>query len=229
MAERPFALLADDMGLGKTAQAILAADMVNAQRILIICPAVARLNWKREFHEFSIFDRDFVVCLRTMDRPGQSSVVSYDYAVANHSWLISMQWDLVIVDESHFLKEPTSKRTRVIYGIDGIIRKTKRLWCLSGTPAPNHAGELWPMLFTFGATRLSYEQWVKKFCNHRTVWYGNKPQLKIYGTQDGNAPLLKHILKNYTEGTRQNASVTSGKGWPAMAQAMTGGTEMGIS
>lgn len=194
LASRRFALLADDMGLGKTAQAILAADKINAQRILVICPAVARVNWKREFYEFSIYDRDFSICFGASDWPTSNSIVSYDYATEHHTRLIEMSWDLIIIDESHFIKEPEAKRTVRIYGKEGIIRKTQRLWCLSGTPAPNHAGELWPMLFTFGVTRLGYQQWIDKFCNQRTRWIRSKPITQIFGTQDRSVPLLRSIL-----------------------------------
>lgn len=198
LAKRNFALLADEMGLGKTAQAIIAADMIGAQRILVICPAVARVNWKREFYEFSIFDRDFTVCFGNGDRPAHNTIVSYEYATENYSRLMEMQWDLIIIDESHFIKEPTSKRTIAIYGKNGIIRATKRLWALSGTPAPNHAGELWPIVFTFGFTNLSYEDWVRKFCKHRTEYYYGKERVRIWGTLDSAAPLLRHILSKFS-------------------------------
>lgn len=194
LASKRFALLADDMGLGKTAQTILAADMIGAFKILVICPAVARVNWKREFNEFSIYDRDFVVCFGAQDRPGVCSVVSYDYATEHHSRLIQMQWDLIVCDESHFIKEPEAKRTVRIYGKDGIIRYTKRLWALSGTPAPNHAGELWPMLFTFGVTNLVYDKYVEKFCNGRVVYYGGRPKYQISGTKKRAIPELKALL-----------------------------------
>lgn len=194
LASKRFALLADDMGLGKTAQTVLAADMVRANKILVICPAVARVNWKREFNEFSIYDREFVVCYGSADWPGVCSVVSYDYATEHHSRLIQMQWDLIIIDESHFVKEPEAKRTVRIYGKDGIIRKTQRFWALSGTPAPNHAGELWPMLFTFGVTNLAYDKYVEKFCNGRVVYYGGKPKLKVLGTKKKAIPEIKAML-----------------------------------
>lgn len=182
------------MGLGKTAQAVLAADMVRANRILVICPAVARVNWKREFYEFSIFDRDFTVCFGTEDWPRVCSIVSYDYATEHHSRLIQMQWDLVICDESHFIKEPEAKRTIRIYGKSGIIRHTKRFWNLSGTPAPNHAGELWPMLYTFGLTKLDYNDWINKFCNVRDRYFYGKQVKQVFGTRKDATPLLRSIL-----------------------------------
>jgi SNF2 family DNA or RNA helicase len=46
-------LLADEMGLGKSAQAIVACDQLGLKRILVLCPAVARINWTREWSKFS--------------------------------------------------------------------------------------------------------------------------------------------------------------------------------
>ncbi|MEL7079533.1 MAG: SNF2-related protein, partial [Cyanobacteria bacterium J06582_2] len=45
-------LLADEMGLGKSCQAVIAADMVGARNILVLCPAAVRINWQREFERF---------------------------------------------------------------------------------------------------------------------------------------------------------------------------------
>ena len=44
---KQYAILADDMGLGKSAQAITASR--DFDRILVVCPAIARENWAREF------------------------------------------------------------------------------------------------------------------------------------------------------------------------------------
>ncbi|MBF0246068.1 MAG: hypothetical protein HQL31_12495, partial [Planctomycetes bacterium] len=46
------ALIGDEMGVGKTAQAIAAAEAVDAPRILIVCPANARYVWEREIKEW---------------------------------------------------------------------------------------------------------------------------------------------------------------------------------
>ena len=41
-------ILADDMGLGKTTSTIIAALESGAKKVLIICPATLKINWKRE-------------------------------------------------------------------------------------------------------------------------------------------------------------------------------------
>src|SRR5262245_30577713 len=48
LADRRYAGLFDEMGVGKTAQAVMAADMIGAQKILVIAPKIALVNWQRE-------------------------------------------------------------------------------------------------------------------------------------------------------------------------------------
>lgn len=186
--------MADQPGVGKTAQAIAASDIINAQSILVICPAVARVNWRREFAEWSLFSPDFKVCFSFTDYPTNFSIVSYDYATENADLLRKRKWDLVICDESQFIKEPTAKRTVNIYGKNGIIRSAKRLWGLSGTPAPNHIAELWPMLFTFNATTLDYDKFIGEFCDTRPTFYGGKRKDKVVGTKKSKIPEIKAML-----------------------------------
>lgn len=196
LASMTHALLADDMGLGKTCQAILAADIIGARKILIICPAVARVNWKREFAMWSIYSADFTVCESKNDYPTDRTIVSYDYATNYVERLTEREsyWDLVINDESHFIKEPSANRTRAIYGKEGIVRKARRMWNLSGTPAPNNAAELWAMLFTFGVTPLTYDQFIDKFCTTRTAFYRGRSHLQVTGTKPEALPELKALL-----------------------------------
>lgn len=194
LANKKLALLGDEAGVGKTAQAILAADTVNARNILIICPAVARVNWQREFSEWSVFSPTFTICESSKDVPTNKTICSYDYATENTEKLNAIKWDLVIGDESHLIKEPTAKRTKAIYGSEGIIRNTDFFWCLSGTPAPNNASELWPMLYTFGATPLKYEEFIEEYCDTRPTYYHGIRREKVIGTKKTKIPEIKKIL-----------------------------------
>lgn len=170
LAGRAHALLADDMGLGKSAQAITACEEVKAGKVLIVCPAAARVNWRREFEMFSPNLRPVVVENARSDfKTTDSLIVSYDL-IAKHPNLGS--FDVVIIDESHFIKGIETKRTQAILGSAGTIHRTKYFWALSGTPAPNHIGELWPLLFTVGATPLTYSKFVSKFCNSYMYHHG---------------------------------------------------------
>lgn len=192
LSEKTFALLADEMGLGKSAQAITAADLIGAKRIAVFCPAIARYNWQKEFALFSKTKRHFDLCFTKSHKPSQigSLICSYDLA---HSFdpVDFGFFDVLILDEVHYLKSVTTKRTAAIFGRKGFSRYAKRIWALSGTPAPNHAGELWPMLYTFGSVAQTYDEFIKRYCvTFRTTW-----GTQIAGTRADTTPELRQRLE----------------------------------
>lgn len=133
-------LLADEPGLGKTAQAIAAAKILRSPYTLVICPASVVENWKREIKRF------WPEC------PAWN-VISYDRAARDHK---KVDWagsgaGVLIVDEAHYLKSRTAKRTKAVFGdkcdgVDGYIERIDHVFLLTGTPMPNNPSELWPML-----------------------------------------------------------------------------------
>jgi SWI/SNF-related matrix-associated actin-dependent regulator 1 of chromatin subfamily A len=138
LASRTAAYLADDMGLGKSAQAISACDTVRARNVLVLCPASVCENWRREFRKFSYTDIHPVV-------------YSYNSAQRKELQFWADDWDVLICDEAHYLKNAKAKRTQMVFGkkcdgSDGIVNRAKRVILLSGTPMPNDPSELWPML-----------------------------------------------------------------------------------
>lgn len=139
LAEKGRGLLADEPGLGKTAQALEAAWLLGARRILVICPASVVDNWSREWHEF-IGEAAF-----------PPSVYSYDRALRSQDVINSQEWDCLVLDEAHYLKNPKAKRTQMVFGekcdgVGGLVDKCRNVFALTGTPAPNNALELWPLM-----------------------------------------------------------------------------------
>lgn len=196
LATKRFALLADEMGVGKTAQVIRAADNIKAERILVLCPAIARINWQREFSRFSTQQRSSYVVMDSKPSAKHSKLIicSYDLAANFHKnntdWLSSDSLDLLVLDEAHYLKGVETLRTKAVYGRTGLIRRAKKCWALTGTPMPNHPGELWPILYTFGATTLSYDAFVSRYCNG----YEGPRGFKITGARSQHIPELRQVL-----------------------------------
>lgn len=195
LAGKNYALLADDMGVGKTAQAILACDLIHAKKILVICPAVARINWFREFDMWSLYGNEgFQILESGSDWPQSDKLIcSFDYAT-EYAARLKREYETIIIDECHNIKEPEALRTVAIYGKEGLIRHSKRMWLLSGSPAPNNYAELWPMAFTFGLTKLSYNEFIKRYCNYKMAWHGGKPKLQIIGSKDHMASEITEML-----------------------------------
>lgn len=153
---KKYAGLFDDCGLGKTPQSLVAARKINAKYILIVCPAVARFNWDREIRQWlSETASTSVLTSKIKDLPCSDIViVSHDLLTdkQTHETLLTRDWDLLIIDEAHFLKSKSAKRTKAVYGAKcdlsgkSIAARASRVWILTGTPAPNHTGELWTHL-----------------------------------------------------------------------------------
>lgn len=187
LTQAKFRLLADEMRLGKTAQTIAAADAIGARRILVLCPAVARVNWLREFDKFSTVKRKATAIeSKLWPESGQylPDVVacSYDLLQDENTWaaLRAAKWDILVLDECHYLKSIDAQRAAAVLGKEGLIHVAARTWFLSGTPAPNHPGELWTMLYVAGVTKLTYDAFVKQYCKGYQSPYG----FKITGGQN---------------------------------------------
>lgn len=189
------ALLADEMGLGKSAQAILASDIIAAQQILVVCPAALRVNWDREFRKFSPVNRPSTIIQSSREAPGEGlNIISYDLLSSNEklrTTLKSRLWDVLILDEAHYLKERAAKRTKSCYGHNkhpGLVHAAKRVWRLTGTPMPNNASELYTHLRSAGVVNKPYWDFVFEFCKGFQSDYG----YKITGVQ--NVERLKDLL-----------------------------------
>jgi len=143
------------MRVGKTPPTILAASDAGAERILVVCPAIAVVHWRCEFERWWP--------KHTM--PQKLDVVSYDRLRMEQAYYLDQRYDLLIVDECHYAKNPESQRTRLVYSKNGMAWRADRIWALSGTPAPRHAGELWPILRTFGVVGMTYDDFIRRYCD----------------------------------------------------------------
>lgn len=176
LASRRRALLADEQRVGKTPQAIAAVEHVGARSVLVLCPAIARYNWLREFMRWA--GRSGAAISERGDEAHPAlTVCSYNLLIQQPVYRqLARRWDVVINDESHFLKNEESKRTDAAYKI-GVA--ALQCWNLTGTPMPNHAGELHPMLYAFGVTRLGYYDFINHYCEVDETTgkvLGNRPE-----------------------------------------------------
>ena len=130
-------ILADDMGLGKTTSTIIAALETGAKKILIICPATLKINWKREIENYS--DRSiFISEGKQFSTENDFVIVNYDIIKNLHepkkkdeSLILMSKFDLIIIDEAHYIKNAQAQRTKLI---NDITKSVDRLWLLTGTP-----------------------------------------------------------------------------------------------
>ena len=187
LTERKRAGLFDEMGLGKTAIAISALDAIRAQRVLIICPAMLRENWIVEFRKFSVFERRIAKGSSIHEFVAWSKgrydilVTSYELA-ARWAKMVHEQCraiDVIIIDESHYLKNTDSARTKAILGPtcsgeDGITMWAERTWLLTGTPMANDPVDIYPALRFCGAVHGTKAAFVRKYMYSRGMTYGSR-------------------------------------------------------
>lgn len=153
--EKGNVLIGDEMGLGKTPQSIGVANAIGAKKVLVLCPASIRLNWRREIKKWSTIPRvkvDAVLKASAGVHPCAHYVVcSYDLArnLDIHEVLCETDWDLLIIDEAHYLKSSDAQRTRAVFGGGmkapfknrHISDKAGKIVALTGTPLPNRPRE----------------------------------------------------------------------------------------
>jgi SWI/SNF-related matrix-associated actin-dependent regulator 1 of chromatin subfamily A len=130
-------ILADDMGLGKTTSTIIASLESGSKKVLIICPATLKINWKREIENYS--DKSIYIAeSKNFSTEADYVIINYDIIKNFHdpkkkddSQVLAAKFDLVIIDEAHYIKNATAQRTKLI---NDIIKNTERIWLLTGTP-----------------------------------------------------------------------------------------------
>lgn len=151
-------LIADQPGLGKTAQAIAFCNQSRAKRVLVVCPASIRLQWAKSIREWSTLPWPYHVYAVLAGRSGVHptsawTVVSYDLArtPAIGSALAAGLYDVLILDEAHYLKTVDAGRTRAVFGggenrhFEALSSRCGNILALTGTPLPNRPREAYTL------------------------------------------------------------------------------------
>jgi SNF2 family DNA or RNA helicase len=209
--------LADEPGLGKTRQTLAVLDNFTTNRCLIVCPAGVRHVWRREIEAwFPSWQRRILLIEPGAQPPTDAQladplrilIVAYDTLSASRSPILGQlmaapRWGCLVLDEAHYCKA-ASNRTKAVYGIagrGGLQSRCDRAILLSGTPAPNHVGELfrhlqalWPHTITRtppgGEPRpMNEPEFQERFTHFRDTVYGRQ----ILGSR--NVDQLRELLQ----------------------------------
>jgi len=149
-------LLGDDMGLGKSIQSIIAALESGAERILVVAPASAKINWEREIN---VFCKDTVIIDSNKWANAKFTIINYDILKNFHTLvdirkksegtpnreLVNSKFDLCIVDEAHYLKNNKSIRGEVMMEVC-VKHNIPKVWLLTGTPVANRPMDYFNLL-----------------------------------------------------------------------------------
>ncbi len=195
------AILADDMGLGKTIQGIgvaeLLAQLADIRRVLVVCPASLKSQWRSEIARFC--DRSCQVVLGSADeRVAQYendtffTICNYEQILRDNPTIARIPWDLIILDEGQRIKNWESKTSRLVKSLSSPFALV-----LSGTPLENRLEELYTVVGFIDDRRLGP---VYRFFNrHRVV--DDRGKVLGYRNLDQLRESLKPILLRRTRGT----------------------------
>jgi superfamily II DNA or RNA helicase len=145
------ACLADDMGLGKTLQAIAFLQHIHNTRLtaryLIVAPLSLVFNWKQELEKFApglsfyVFHQANRDVKEFLSSGKHVMITSYGTARSAIEELSLINWNTVIIDESHNIKNPAAQITKAVYRLSAINRIA-----LSGTPVMNNTFDIYSQL-----------------------------------------------------------------------------------
>lgn len=144
-------ILADDMGLGKTVQALSFLnhykDSEGKMKALVVCPTTLMFNWENEIKKFTPSltyhihhggDRT-----RTKENFENYNVVITTYGTlrSDIKVLVDIPFDVVVLDESQAIKNPSSKVTKAV----SLLQAKNRI-CMSGTPLQNNTFDIFAQM-----------------------------------------------------------------------------------
>ena len=152
------AILADEVGLGKTIEAgiILSQHWAeHKRRLLVICPANLRKQWSSELLE-KFYLPSVILEAKSFNHAVEMGnlnpfntdkiiICSYQFAKAKAPYIRHTDWDLVIIDEAHRLRnvyKPTNKTSNAIK--DALKSRKKIL--MTATPLQNSILELYGLV-----------------------------------------------------------------------------------
>ena len=176
-------ILADDMGVGKTTSATIAAIESKAKKVLIMCPATLKLNWKREIENYSN-DKISIVQSKNWDS-GKFVIINYDILKNFHSLdkkdgvttILDENFDLVIIDEAHYISNTKAQRTKLA---NDIVKKVGKVWLLTGTPMTSRPMNYYNLLkLVESRVAKNWVSYVKRYCEGYQI---NKGGRKIWLT-----------------------------------------------
>jgi len=170
-------ILADDMGLGKTVQTLAwllhlfesrsgerqrpdsdTAPHEGAFRVLIVCPKSVTHGWLAEAARFTpdlgiaAFNTEGRAAAAAVARAPQLLVANYTQLRLNAAAFRSVSWDVVVLDEGQFIKNPGSQ-----VAVSARSLHAKHRVVLTGTPIENRLADLWS-LFAFAQPGLLGDQ-----------------------------------------------------------------------
>lgn len=180
-------ILADDMGLGKTTSAVIAVLEANIKKVLIVCPASLKINWKREIANYT--DKSVSIVEGKIWESADFVIINYDILKNFHdpqnrknSVILNEGFDLIIVDEAHYIQNTQAARTKIA---NDIINKVGKVWLLTGTPMTSRPMNYYNLLnLVDSPVAFNWMAYVRRYCNGFQFTVGRKKIWNVQGASN---------------------------------------------
>jgi SNF2 family DNA or RNA helicase len=180
-------ILADDMGLGKTTSTVIASLESGAKKTLIICPASLKINWEREIRNYT--DKKIYICEGKKYEDAEYVIINYDIIknfhdtkIKENSHILKSNFDLVIIDEAHYVSNSQAQRTKLIMDI---TKSVKKLWLLTGTPMTSRPMNYYNILKLVDSTvSHNWQAYAIRYCGGYQFRVGNRKVWNVSGASN---------------------------------------------
>ncbi|XP_041118108.1 DNA annealing helicase and endonuclease ZRANB3 [Polyodon spathula] len=186
-------MIADEMGLGKTIQAISVAYYYKQEwPLLIVVPSSLKYPWIEEIEkwipELNPDDVNLIDNKTDIGRISTSkvTVLGYGLLTSDAKTLVDalhkQKFQVIVVDESHYLKSRTAARSKILVPI---VQKAARAILLTGTPALGRPEELFMQIDALYPRRFgTWADYSKKHCNAHVRFFGQRRQWDSRGASN---------------------------------------------
>ncbi|KAK3108769.1 hypothetical protein FSP39_015265 [Pinctada imbricata] len=167
-------LIADDMGLGKTIQAICLACVYRREwPLLVVVPSSVRFDWAQQIQRWvpSLDPQQIFVAVKGSDGVSEVKVniLSYDLMARKAKDLQKKNFQVVIMDECHLLKNFKTARCKAARPL---LQNARRVILLSGTPALSRPSELFTQIDAVCPFLLKYHDFGVRYCDGKQNPWG---------------------------------------------------------
>lgn len=196
-----------ERGLGKTLGAATIIDALDAKRVLVVAPNTAKDSvWRQQLNEFlpaaavAVLPNvkakreqmcESVVAWAPIPREHPLVLVVHYEALAileaEGWWKKLGEWDLIVADEAHRIKNPKAKMTKALKKV-----KAKHKLALSGSIVMNHAEELFsPLQWLFpDRYKAKWRDWNDRYLEYADSGFGKV----CIGLKEGREDAMRREL-----------------------------------
>ena len=171
--------IGDEAGLGKTVQGLHALRESGARsgKALVVSPKGLKEMWRQE--------------IQAIPELGRVYVEHYE-SIKN---IRPIDMDIVVFDEAHYIKSPSSQRTKAALKW---IERAKHIIFLSGTLLPNRIAELYVFAYALGHISRDYYKWLDTHFG-KNRWGSDDiplPESREYMRRLYHATVVRHLKRN---------------------------------